>query len=605
MTSQEIRKKFLDFFESRGHKIVSSSSLLPKDDPSVLLTTAGMQQFKPYYTGDKDPVKDFGSLNTVSIQKSMRTSDIDEVGDESHLTFFEMLGNFSFGGYFKEEAIKYAKEFLENLGLTIDYVTVFSGDYKTPFDEDSYKIWQSLGVTDIRKSGREDNFWGPTGSEGPCGPTTEIYIKGVEIWNLVFNEYYSKNDIFEKLEMPGVDTGMGLERLAMVLQNKKSIFETDLFESAFMRQFSGRSGRIFLDHIRGAIFLIADGVQLSNKEAGYILRRLMRRAIFHVRKLTGESESGGFSVGINEIEMTINSGVSFYGKEYPELVTNQKRILTTFEEEYGRFIKTLDAGFRELNRLHNSESKVYSTEEYVSVKDLKFRESYKILGKLSAKDAFHIFQSFGLPREVMKDYCEERGIIFDDKGFEEEFKKHQEISRAGVEKKFGGHGIGSIQDKEMAEKMTRLHTATHLLHQALHDVLGGDSPAGGEVKQMGSDITPERTRFDFTFPRKVTPFEIKKIEDTVNSKIKLNLPVTAKKMSKEKALQFGARAFFKEKYPEEVNVYSIGDPDLTKAYSKEFCDGPHVKNTGEIGIFKIIKEESSSAGIRRIRAIVE
>lgn len=580
-----------------------SSSLIP-DDPSVLFTTAGMQQFKKYFTGELDPIKDFGSKNVTSVQKCFRTSDIDEVGDESHLTFFEMMGNFSFGGYFKKEAIIYAHEFIaKELGLSIDYVSVFEGDADVPADMESEEIWKSLGVKDVRKFGRKDNFWGPTGAEGPCGPTSEVYVRGVEVWNLVFNEYYQdKNKKLTPLKVKGIDTGMGLERLAMMVQNTQTIFETDLFKnplSTFMHLpgVDDKSGRIFADHIRGATFLIADGVLPSNKDAGYILRRLIRRAIFHSRKLTGEDNGGGFKLSTSRTLEAVKNTISFYGnsfENYKNLLVNEKDILKIFKEEQNKFIQTLDNGIREFNRLHNSKSKVQG----------ESGGSYKIFGKISAEDAFHLYQSYGLPREIIRDLCVEREAEFDDKGFDKEFEKHQEISRAGVEKKFGGHGLtldtGELKagSEEEQRKVIKFHTATHLLHQALLEVLGN------EVEQRGSDITPERTRFDFTFPRKVTPEELKRIEEIVNEKIKADLPVKVIEMSKAEAEKTGALKFFKGKYSDKVTVYFIGD-SLENAFNKEFCAGPHVSRTSEIGKFKITKEESSSAGIRRIRAIIE
>ena len=605
MTFKEIREKFLDFFVKKGHIVVPSSSLVPKDDSSVLLTTAGMQQFKPYFTGDKDPIKDFGSRRTASIQKSFRTSDIDEVGDESHLTFFEMLGNFSFGdpkgipsgsygaSYFKEESLQWGWEFItKELGISPDrcYVSVFDpevdasryygarGDNLT-FDSESYNIWKRLGVPEnkIKKAGRKDNFWGPTGNEGPCGPTSEIYVDGVEVWNHVFNEYYCNSDkALVPLKQKGVDTGMGLERLTKVVQSAPSVFEIDLLEPIIQliphRNIEGeaRSVRIIADHIRGATFLIADGVLPSNMAQGYILRRLLRRAIRHGRILNLDKN---FLIPLSQkiIEM--------HKEFYPELGIRRNDIITIIQKEEEKFSKTLKQGLREFEKL------------------LMAKTNKIILGV----DAFYLYESYGFPMELTRELAKEKGFLIDESGWGTSLKKHQEISRAGALKKFGGHGINYVQNKQTAEKMTRLHTATHLLHQALHDVLSGE----GEVKQMGSDITEERTRFDFTFPRKLTAEEIKEVENIVNKEIKLNLPVFVQKMSKEVALKLKARAFFKEKYPDEVNIYSIGDPDLSKAYSKEFCDGPHVKNTGEIGSFKIIKEESSSAGVRRIRAIIE
>lgn len=608
MNSQEIRQKFLTFFKERNHVIVPSSSLIP-DDPSVLLTTAGMQQFKRYFTGELDPMKDFGSKNTVSIQKSFRTSDIDEVGDESHLTFFEMLGNFSFGGYFKEEAIKYGYEFItKELGLKIDYVSVFKGDSRMKLgqkilpDIESEKIWRSLGIKDIRKFGREDNFWGPTGIEGPCGSTTEIYVNGVEIWNIVFNEYYgveqSKNWLIRnwnrmmegkghrnlkltKLETPGIDTGMGLERLAMVSQNVPTIFDTDLF-SPFMSMIPTKNlriKRIIADHIRGAVHLIADGVEPSNKDRGYILRRLIRRVIAH-EFLIGFGKEGkkvyvgaGKSSGVDFKKIFFNVA-DYYAKFYPSI--NRDIVWGVFGEENERFRDAFNRGLKEMYNYQ----------------------------KIDGKVAFRLYESFGLSYEIIKDLSGERVKNLRREDFDKEFKKHQEISRAGQEKKFGGHGLilNTVElkagNEEELNKVLRLHTATHLLQQALREVLGP------EVGQMGSDITPERTRFDFTFDRKMTQEEIEKVENVVNKKIKEDLPVQYVELPKAEAEKVGALYFFKEKYPDKVKVYFVGK-DLKSAWSKEFCGGPHVTRTGMIGRFKIAKEETVGAGVRRIRGTVE
>ena len=570
MDSQEIRQRFLKFFKERGHKIVPSSSLIP-NDPSVLLTAAGMQQFKPYFTGEKDPLADFGSLNTVSVQKSFRTSDIDDVGDESHLTFFEMLGNFSFGDYFKKEAIEYAYKFIrEEMGLGIDYVSVFdpsldsgrasSGDILTA-DAESERIWRSLGITDVRKAGRQDNFWGPTGVEGPCGPTTEIYIGDVEVWNIVFNEFYCRADkILEPLKIKGVDTGMGLERLAVAVQGKKNIFETDLFEPLMLQlpsDLEEKKKRIIADHIRGAAFLIADGVRPSNKEAGYVLRRLMRRAI-------------AYGVGI-DLRQLLTTIVGEYGSFYKEL--NLALILETFDKENDQFSGVLVRGMKELNKLP----------------------------EVDAAIAFKLYESYGLPYEVIKD----KNPDLKREDFEAEFRKHQEISRAGAEKKFGGHGLAegdlTAANPEELKIKTRLHTATHLLNAALHKVLGD------QVSQRGSDISAERTRFDFVFDRKIMPEEIKQVEDLVNQAIAADYPVSVEVMGVEAAKKSGALFFYQANYPDQVKIYSIGDPssDSGPPFSRELCGGPHVERTGELGKFRIIKEEASSAGIRRIRAVVE
>ncbi|MDO8574667.1 MAG: alanine--tRNA ligase [bacterium] len=596
MTSAEIREKFLEFFEERGHIIVPSSSLVPKDDPSVLLTTAGMQQFKPYFTGDKDPMKDFGSRRTASIQKSFRTSDIDEVGDESHLTFFEMLGHFSFGDYFKKETIEWTFELLTKIfGIDKERisVSVFEGDQKIPKDQESYDAWlRFLPVEKIKLGLREDgNVWGPAGPEGPCGACNEVYVDGLEVATLVFMEYlYSKDDVFAPLKQKGVDVGWGFERLIKVVQSAPTVFETDLFESIIQLiphrdiENETKAVRIITDHIRGSVFLIADGIMPSNVGAGYILRRLLRRAIRYGRVLNLDKN---FMIPLAQ------KVIEMYKEFYPELSVKREDILIVIGKEKEKFEATLEKGLKEFEKfLFPGKALLGSRPEKVLLAPKNI---------ITGEEAFYLYESFGFPIELTRELAREHGFTIDESGWETALKKHQEISRAGAEKKFGGHGIGAIQDKEAAEKMTRLHTATHLLHQALHDVLGGES----EVKQMGSDITEERTRFDFTFPRKLTPEEIKKIENIVNEEIKLDLPVYSQKMPREIALKLGARAFFKEKYQDEVNIYSIGDPDLSKAYSKEFCGGPHVKSTGEIGIFKIIKEESSSAGVRRIRAIVE
>lgn len=580
MPSEEIRRRFLDFFKNRGHAVVGSSSLVP-DDPSVLLTTAGMQQFKKYYTGEADPLRDFGSRNAASCQKSFRTSDIDEVGDERHLTFFEMLGNFSFGGYGKQEAIAYAFDFMtKEMGMPISYVTIFKGSDAVPRDEESAEIWRKLGVADIREEGMEDVFWGPTGSAGPCGPTTEIYCKNaagqdIEIWNIVFNQFFypgSREELMsnaegKKLEpLPsfGVDTGMGLERLAMVAQDKQTIFETDLFAPVISIMndvvFDERWKRIFADHMRAICFLISDGVRPENKGAGYIVRRLMRRII----SLHPLANFYTYIRTITDLYKTVYDNIDY------------EIICVVFKEERDKFEKTLTQGLHELEKLQS----------------------------VDAPTAFKLYESFGLPYESIKEIGGVKSAMLTRADFDREFVKHQEISRAGAEKKFGGHGLlldtGELKagNEEEVRKVTRLHTATHLLQQALRDVLGR------EVEQRGSDITPERTRFDFSFSRKVTAEEIKKAEDTVNEKIREDLPVGFEEMPIEEARKTGALYYFKEKYPERVKVYYVGN-SLETAYSKEFCGGPHVFRTGEIGAFKIIKEEAISQGVRRIRATVE
>lgn len=575
MSSEEIRRRFLDFFGRRGHAVVPSSSLIP-DDPSVLLTTAGMQQFKKYYMGEADPMRDFGSRNTASCQKSFRTSDIDEVGDEQHLTFFEMLGNFSFGGYGKREAIGHAHEFIvKEMGLFISYVTIFKGSPLVPRDHESAGIWRELGVTDIREEGMDDVFWGPTGNAGPCGPTTEIYVKNIagqdiEIWNIVFNQFFypgSREELLSgapkkklaPLTQFGVDTGMGLERLAMVVQGTKTIFETDVFKPIIDIMddavFDVRMKRIFADHIRALCFLIIDGVRPSNKNAGYVLRRLLRRIIAWY-------PLGNCNTSIQKI-------VAIYAN------LNSTIIKSVFNDERERFEKTLAIGTKKLEKM-------------VIV---------------DAHKAFMLYESYGLPYETIKELGGAKALYLTRVDFDREFKKHQVMSRAGAEKKFGGHGLlldtGELKAGNIEElkKVTRLHTATHLLQQALCDVLGS------EVQQRGSDITVLRTRFDFSFSRKMTPEELKKVEDIVNIKIKEDLAVSFQEMPIEEAKKTGALYYFKEKYPDRVKVYFVGK-SFAEAYSKEFCGGPHVTRTGEIGTFKILKEEAVSAGTRRLRATV-
>ncbi len=583
MIHSEIREKFLKFFEERGHKIVPSSSLLP-NDPSVLFTTAGMQQFKPYYTGEADPMKDFGSLNTASIQKSMRTSDIDEVGDETHLTFFEMLGNFSFGGYWKEDAIKYAHEFItKELGLKISYVTVFIGSDVVPKDEESKKIWQNLGVDNIREEGMEDVFWGPTGSNGPCGPTTEVYCKNandqdVEIWNIVFNEFFcdgSREQLLAgkanllPLSKKGIDTGMGLERLAMISQNVSTIFDTDLFSPLLFflsKELSDKIRRIISDHARSIVFLLSDGVQPSNKEAGYVLRRLMRRIFVyqHIYKLRADTLEELMKIIFNK-----------YGKIYPELLKNRDNTINAMWMEYEKFNKTVGNGIKELEKLQ----------------------------RIDAVSAFTLYESYGLPYEIIKEIGTTKAEALTREEFEEEFKKHQEKSRAGAEKKFGGHGLildtGELKagNEEELAKVTRLHTATHLLQAALRKVFSE------RVHQAGSDINADRLRFDFTFPRKLTGEEIKQVQNMVNDFIAQNLPVERVTMDYEEAIKTDALHSSRMNYPPVVDVYEIGQQD--NLVSREFCGGPHIKNTGEIGHFKITKEEAVSSGVRRIRATVE
>ena len=576
----DLRKKFLKFFEKKGHKIMPSSSLI-SSDPSVLLTTAGMEQFKSYFTLEKDPLKEIGTQRVATCQKCFRTSDIKEIGDESHLTFFEMLGNFSFGkeinddpkdfsnkGYFKKAAIHWAFEFLNqilDLNSLKTYVTVFGGEGEIPFDKESFEIWEKeIGIKKekIILKGKEDNFWGPTGIEGPCGPTTEIHIEGIEIWNLVFNQYYQNQEgKLIPLKFPGVDTGMGLERLTMIYENKENIFETSLFLPLMKiieknaPSIEIRKKRIFADHLRGISFLIADGLIPSNKEAGYILRRLIRKLVTFafLKKISDEI----FKEGLTQVVLQ-------YGNFYLKLSKNKEKILEVFFEEKKKFEKTLKSSLKKIE---------------------KFKE-------IGAKEAFFLFETYGIPQEILREIAPQK-IKFLPQEFEKELEKHRKVSRKGAIIKFGGHGISDKFSKEEVERITKLHTATHLLQAALRQILGS------HIKQMGSDITPERLRFDFSHPKKLSKEEIKKVEDLEKEKIKEGLKVTRKEMSYEEAIKKGALAFFKEKYPEKVSVYFIGD------FSKEICAGPHIKNTSELKKFKILKEEAVSSGIRRIKATLE
>ncbi len=582
-----IRESFLNFFKEKGHQVVASSSLIPAD-PTVLFTSAGMQQFAPYLSGETEPPY----RRACSVQKCFRTSDIDEVGDGFHHTYFEMLGNWSFGDYFKERAVAWALELLINVyNLPKDklWVTVFKGQKNIPKDRESIKIWRENGVAEqkIKEFGLEDNFWGPVGSTGPCGPCSEIhYDRGrefkkidctikdcgpncgcgrfVEIWNLVFMEYNkTEMGVYERLPAQNVDTGAGLERLTCVLQNKESDYDTELFRSLMEEiektsspeKMNVKAARIIVDHIRGACFLIADGVLPGKEDRGYVLRRIIRRAMRYGRLL---------EVGKNFLIPLVQSVISQYKDIYPELGSQKNDILTVIQNEEEKFDKTLNQGLKEFGKAVNKTSKSGS----------------KIIDGITA---FHLYDTYGFPFELTRELAAEKGLTVDERAFKKEFSHHQEVSRAGVKKKFGGVG-------EWGEKVAAHHTATHLLHQALRQVLGN------HVQQAGSDLTPERLRFDFTHSRKLTPEEIQKIEESVNQKIKQELEVKMEEMPYEQAIKVGALAFFKEKYPKIVKVYSVGD------FSKEICAGPHVKNTQEIGKFKIIKEEANGAGVRRIRA---
>ncbi|MBU4353567.1 alanine--tRNA ligase [Candidatus Parcubacteria bacterium] len=593
MTSKEIREKFLKFMESKGHTIIPSASLIPPEtDPTALFTTAGMHPLVPYLMGEKHP----GGNMVTNSQKCVRTIDIDEVGDESHLTFFEMLGNWSFGSYFKKEAIEWSFEFLTNkewLGISSErlFVTVFEGDENAPRDDESARIWQSLGIPkeQIFYKGMEDNWWGPAGATGPCGPDTEMFINGIEIWNDVFMEYNKTIDgRFETLKQKNVDTGMGLERIAMVMQGKNNVYETDLFEpimekieslghpvSKWTLDVQVRAKRIIADHIRASVFIIADGVEPSNAGRGYVLRKLIRRAVRHGKILGIEK---------NFIAEVTKAVIEIYKDIYSEVEESKDKIFNELENEEERFGKTLERGLKELNKLNliGEAQKIESGREI------------KKFNRVDAKKAFYIYETFGFPLEMIQEELAERCLLVDEEEFKkfreefrEEFQKHQELSRTASAGMFKG-GLA-----DAGEQTTKYHTATHLLHQALRDVLGN------HVIQKGSNITAERLRFDFSHSQKVTPEQIKQVEDIVNEKIRENLPVICEEMSLEEARKSGALGVFEQKYGDKVKVYSV------HAFSAEICGGPHVEKTGELGKFKILKEEASAAGIRRIKAVLE
>jgi len=582
MNARELKKKYLDFFESKGHKIIESSSLIPENDPTVLFTTAGMHPLVPFLLGQKHPM----GKRIANVQKCLRTDDIEEVGDAFHNTFFEMLGNWSFGDYFKKEAITMSYEFLVK-HLKIDperiSVTVFAGDKDAPRDEESVGVWINLGIPRQRIffNPKKDNWWGPAGKTGPCGPDTEIFFdtkkkkcskncrpgcncgKYFELWNLVFMEYNkTKDGKYEKLKQKNVDTGMGVERTVAILQGKDNIYETELFSPIIkkIRELSGKSNikseRIVADHIRAAVFILGDQKRVvpSNVEHGYVLRRLIRRAIRYCRQL--ESKSGLL------VELA-NLVIEMYKKDYPELSENRDFILSEIKKEEERFKKTLEKGLIHFNKIR------------------------PINKMIAGKDAFLLFQSYGFPIEMTKELARERGWEVDENGFKREYEKHRELSRKSMEGVFKS----GLQDK--SEMSIKYHTATHLLNQALREVLGN------HVQQRGSNITPERLRFDFSHPRKMTKEEIKRVEELVNEKINEALPVKREEMSLEQAKKQGAIGLFDRKYGERVSVYTIGN------FSKEICAGPHVANTKELGKFKIVKEQSVSAGVRRIKAVLE
>ncbi|MDL2220821.1 alanine--tRNA ligase [Eubacteriales bacterium OttesenSCG-928-N14] len=695
LTSDQLRSSYLQFFKDRGHAIIPSASLIPENDPTVLFTTAGMHPLVPYLLGEKHPM----GKRLADVQKCIRTGDIDEVGDASHLTFFEMLGNWSLGDYFKQQSITWSYEFLtgeEYLGIDPDElaVSVFEGDENSPRDMESFEIWRSLGIPEERIFflGKEHNWWGPAGQSGPCGPDTEMFIirhdqpcgsdcspacgcgRYLEIWNNVFMQYNKLLDgSLVELEHPNVDTGMGLERTVTVLQGVESVYDSDIFapiigqiEQLCGKQYRAdeattRAMRIVADHIRAATFILGDprGVTPSNVDQGYVLRRLIRRAVRFAMQLGMEAGS---------IEQVSSKMVEQYQHAYPELAEKKDFILAELAQEEERFAKTIVSGMKEFEKvvrqspllraiaaarradpeqkqiiaqlaelersialadaksalidnleemqqliksgagdlsplvslyakLRNSlmenlpedapaRKKLQQFEQMILQLDPADASTVHDILEIAAARAFRLYDTFGFPFEMTAELAKERGLLVDEAGFTAMFEEHRKKSQAGASQRFAG---GLADD---SQKTTRLHTATHLLLSALRKVLGGD------INQKGSNITPERLRFDFNFDRKLTPEELQQVEDLVNEAIAKDMPITCEEMSVEQAQQSGAIGVFGERYGQIVKVYTAGD------FSKEICGGPHAERTGELGKFKIKKEESSSSGVRRIRAVL-
>ncbi len=590
MISTTLRKLYLDFFKERGHAVIQGASLIPENDPTVLFTTAGMHPLVPYLSGEKHPQ----GTRLTDVQKCVRTGDIDEVGDATHCTFFEMLGNWSLGDYFKKEAISWSFEFLTEV-LKIDKnrlaVSVFAGDETAPRDEEAASIWMKCGIPADRIFflPKKNNWWGPAGQTGPCGTDTEMFIdtgkpkcseecspacdcgKYIEIWNDVFMQYNKQADgSFAPLAQKNVDTGMGLERTLCILNGYKSVYETDLFQNAIakLEELSGKkygesdevtkAMRIIADHIRTSTMLLGDqrGVTPSNVDQGYVLRRLIRRAVRFGRVI--DLKEGALS----EIAKVY---IEQYKDIYPEIGENAEKIVTELEKEVARFSSVLQQGLKEFEKVIS----------YLPVK------------RLSGKTAFKLYDTYGFPIEMTVELAKEIGYEVDVEGYHKAFEEHQQKSHAGAEQRFKG----GLQDN--TEEVTRLHTATHLMNAALRTLVDEN------IRQKGSNITAERLRFDFNLDRPLTPEEIKKIEEYVNNAIAAKADVICTEMTVAEAKAMGAIGVFDSKYGEKVKVYQIGP------FSTEICGGPHAKNTGELGKFRIVKEQSSSAGVRRIKAVLE
>ena len=590
MKAKELRAKYIEFFKENGHAEIKSAPLIPDNDPTVLFTTAGMHPLVPYLLGEKHPL----GTRLTDYQKCIRTGDIEEVGDPVHLTFFEMLGNWSLGDYFKVESIGYSFDFLTNerwLNIPLDRLafTVFAGDEDAPFDEEAFNEWRKHGVSEkrIAKLPKKDNWWGPAGETGPCGPDTEIFYwtgpqptpevfdpsdkRWVEIWNNVFMQYFKNAEgKFEPLKQQNVDTGMGVERVTAILQGKASCYDTEIFAPLFAKldELRGietpaertRSERIIVEHMRAATFIMGDGVTPGKVDQADVLRRIIRRAIREAMKL---ELNKSFTVAMAQVV------IDNYKDVYSELAINEKIILEEFEREERQFASALDRGTREFEKL------IARVPAHIERK------------VISGKNAFNLYETYGFPIELTVEMAAEKGFTVDMEGYQKAFEKHQELSRQGAEQKFKG-GLADHSDET-----ARLHTATHMLHKALRIVLGD------HVAQKGSNITAERLRFDFSHPDKMTPEQIAEVQKIVNEQIQRELPVICEEMTVDEARAAGAIGLFGDKYGERVKVYSIGD------YSKEICGGPHAQNSKDLGEFIIQKEESSSRGVRRIKAIIK
>ncbi len=593
MTAQQLRLKWLEFFKSKNHTIIPSASLVPENDPSVLFTMAGMFPLVPYLMGQEHP----GGNRVANVQKCIRTIDIDEVGDNTHLTFFEMLGNWSFGDYFKKEAIEWSYEFLTDkqwLGIPKERlaVSVFAGDDTAPRDDESAEVWLSLGIDPERLAylPASDNWW-IAGTTGPCGPDTEMFYwiddgtpapanfqethddpRWVEIWNDVFMQYEKKEDgSLVLLEKQNVDTGMGLDRTLAVLNGQRSVYDTELFKQMFdvlavdqkiMSNDEVRKARIIVDHIRASVFIAGDGVEPSNKERGYILRRLLRRSMVYARLLNLQGEW---------MQKLVDVVVAEYHEAYPELSERQSAIVQVLTAEQQKFAKTLEKGLKEFEKLFSSQNSISGT------------------------DAFNLYQTFGFPVELTVELAQTSGQEVDRSEFEQEFRKHQDLSRSA------SVGAGEFRGglANHSPKTVEYHTTTHLMHQALREVLGP------EVWQKGSNINEQRTRFDFTYPAKMTDEQKQKVEQLVNDRIARDGVVTSEFMPLERARELGAIGLFGEKYADTVSIYTITDPQNGEILSREFCGGPHVEHTAQIkGKFKIAKEEAVSAGVRRVKGVL-